>query len=228
MFTGARMFDLSASLFALPVSMHPWLLAFVMMCVVVMICCSGVLIHRDITRFEIHLEVLAIASLAMVGLTVALDGFQAILASLAVATILGFTTDMIRRRRPGSMGGGDPWVFAALGLAGSATHIIPVVIMAGLLSFIVATAYSLARGKRFLRSMFPAALALVPAMLIGVGLQLVDALDVIALPTDYWRLSLSPDMSITLLAMGFILTVYRAIHRRCSMKGEHLCHIIMF
>ncbi|MCY4306158.1 MAG: hypothetical protein OXC62_15490 [Aestuariivita sp.] len=172
------------------------------------------LLHRDITRFEIHIESLAIAGITMLVLTLVLSGLRELMASLAIALTLGLTTEAIRRLKPSRMGAGDPWGFAALGCAGSAAHIIPVVMLTGVVSIMTAAAYSVARGKRCLHSMFPAAIALVPAMLMGVLLQLLDAVGVTILLSDIWHLSLSFELSITLLVIGGVVTVgYWISHR---------------
>ena len=164
-----------------------------------------VVLWRDLTRFEIDFAALALASLPMLALTLLLSGPEAALAALAVAALFGTLAEAVRRLRPGRMGAGDPWAFAALGLAAGPDHAIVTLLTCSLLCLVTSITWSLRRGKRLFRSMFPAALALVPAMAIAVALRFADAGGVLPPLMDRQAVPLSPETAGLLVVAAAVL-----------------------
>ena len=134
----------------------------------------GVVLRRDLTRFEVDYGALGVAAGAMLALILWRAGPLGALEALAIATLPGLVAEALRRYRPGRMGAGDPWLFAALGLAAGPDYMLVTLIAACLLGCVVALVCSRLRGRCLFGSMVPAALALVPAMALAITLRLVD------------------------------------------------------
>ena len=133
------------------------------------------LLWRDLTRFEIDFAAVVMFSLSTCCLILLFSGPEAVRGALAVAALFGTVTEAMRRLWPGRIGAGDPWLFAAFGLVAGPEHLKLVLAVTILLSLGTALCWSLARGKRLFRSMFPAALAFVPAMALALILRFPDA-----------------------------------------------------
>lgn len=174
----------------------------VMLCLIVLVPALIACLVTDLKRFEIHLEALGVASGAVVLLIGLLSGVWAVIAALSVALLLGTLATILHRLRPGRMGAGDPWIFAALGLFAGPDHILPTVLVCAVASLLVAGTYSIRRGKRLFRSAFPAAVAVVPAMTGALLLRWQDVTGWHLLDTDALRLSLSPDTALQMLVIS--------------------------
>ncbi len=115
----------------------------------------------DARRFEVSPPLGGVLAAAVLALLWLGGGRVAALDALVAATVAGGVTWMVTVLRPGRIGHGDIWLLAALGLV-AGTSLLPLALalfMAGCV--VTAAAWSAARGKRPLRSMFPGA---IPAM----------------------------------------------------------------
>lgn len=137
--------------------------------------CLARVVWQDLRRFEIDFAALGGATFAMLSLIVMLDGLTGALDALATGALFGCVADALRRPLPGAMGAGDPPLFAALGVAAGFAYFLPALVACALFSLLAAMVYAHARGKRLFRSMFPAAVALVPAIILALVLRLLDA-----------------------------------------------------
>ena len=133
--------------------------------------CLAHVLWRDLKRFEIDFGALGAATLVMLPLVLMLDGVSGLLDALAMGALSGCGVETLRRVMPGRMGAGDPPLFAVLGLAAGPAYALAVLLITVVLSFCVALAWARARGRSLRRAMFPAALALVPAMALALLLR---------------------------------------------------------
>ena len=157
---------------------------------------------HDLRRFEIDFAALGVAALAMGALIVLLEGPQAALAAVALAALVGACTAAVRCRRPSGMGAGDPWLFAGLGLAGGPEHLVLVTAAGAVLGLAAARAWARARGKRLFRSMFPAAICIVPAMGLGLMARGLSAAQSLPAGLERLALPLGPMEALALLALS--------------------------
>ena len=81
----------------------------------------------------------------------------------------------MHRWRPGKIGRGDIWLMAFAGFVAGPDHAAPVLVAFCILCVLTAGAYSLARGKGFFRSMFPAALPGMATAALALALRLWEA-----------------------------------------------------
>lgn len=125
--------------------------------------CLGFLIIEDMRRFEIKLELLP--------LTVALGIFLAVQSGIELNDILagglvwGVPVALYYWMCPGRIGRGDIWLFATAGFCFGISGSLFGAIVFGLVSVVTAWAYAYARGKRFGRSIYPAAVPTCIALL---------------------------------------------------------------
>lgn len=137
--------------------------------------CLALVMRHDLVRFEIDFVALGVAALFMVPLILMCHGFTDALDALAMGALFGCASEALRRVMPGRMGAGDPPLFAVLGLAAGPAYAVVVLLIVMVVSFCVALAWARARGRSLRRAMFPAALALVPAMVMALILRAADA-----------------------------------------------------
>jgi len=135
----------------------------------------AVVLWRDLDAFEVDFLALGAAALGILGLVVLLDGIEGAVSALALAALFGTVAEAARWLRPGLMGAGDAWLFAALGLAAGPGHAVPALVLLTIFGLLAALHWSRVRGKRPFRSMFPAAVAFVPAMAAALALRLIEA-----------------------------------------------------
>ena len=182
-------------------SVAPWLaiisMALIMMCVMGPI----LLLRRDIRYFEIDFTILAAVSAAMLLLIMIWSGWREVLASLAFGTLFGAIVESGRRLRPRQMGQGDPWALAALGLAAGPSYALAGVVSLVLFGILAALTYSIIRGKGWFRSMFPMALAFIPAIWVVLGLRAIAAYEWMSLPTALMPMQLTLEVSIAVIAV---------------------------
>ncbi|WP_419738557.1 prepilin peptidase [Ruegeria sp.] len=143
------------------------------------LCCTGVALlamaciaWHDCRRFEIHFEGLGLATLALVPVLLVAGGRSAVPDALLGAGLFGGATWIARRLHPARLGRGDIALMAFLGFVAGREGAVPVLAALCLFSALTAALYSIARGKRLFRSMFPAALPAMPAAALGLGLRL--------------------------------------------------------
>ena len=119
----------------------------------------------DVQRFEIHPGLLlAVVAPAMAAI-VLLEGLAALSLSAATGALLGGTAFLAASLWPGRIGQGDIGLIGSLGVVGGPEFLPLLLLVFTLFAALTSAAYSLARGKRLFRSMFPAAL---PAMAAAV------------------------------------------------------------
>ena len=135
----------------------------------------ALVVLRDVRIFEIDFALLAIAALNTGVVVLAVDGPGALGGAMASALVIGLITAALCYWRPGWLGQGDIRLMAFVGLAAGPEH-MPVTMVAFLaVAVLTSAAYSLARGKRLFRSMFPAALPAMGAAAIALVLRLSES-----------------------------------------------------
>ena len=123
--------------------------------------------RHDYRTFEIHYGMLAFSTCAMVLLIALMEGINALAGSFLTAAILGGATLCIQWFYPGKIGIGDIPLMAFIGFV-SGDETVWVVLALIIFSTMTAAVYSIQRGKKLFKSMFPMAL---PGMLAaGFGL----------------------------------------------------------
>ncbi|MXX91114.1 MAG: hypothetical protein F4213_05585 [Boseongicola sp. SB0677_bin_26] len=146
---------------------------------------------RDLRFFVIDYVPLAAVTALMAIIVVLLEGTMALLPSFAIGTGSATVAALARRVWRRGMGSGDPWIFGTLGIAAGPEHLVPALTCLCTLACAISAAWSLSRGKRLFRSMFPVGAAMYPAMAFGMALRLWNAsgtmpptLDLTSMPMD--------------------------------------------
>lgn len=194
-------------------SIEPPLLLIMAFCTALVLFAMAFIAWQDCRRFEIHLELLALATLALVPVILVTDGLYGILDALITAALFGGSTWIACRLRPGRIGRGDIFLLAFLGFVAGRDEAVPVLAALGLFCILTAAGYSIARGKRLLRSMFPAALPGMGASVLALGLRFVG-------PADWDTSPLAPalttarDVLIAVIMLATAFLVGMAFERR--------------
>ncbi|MCY4288587.1 MAG: hypothetical protein OXC63_08340 [Aestuariivita sp.] len=181
-------------------TMAPWLAIFSLPLMLMCLMGAILLLRHDIRYLEIDFTILAAVSVAILLLIVIWSGWRDALASLAFGILFGAITEAVRRLRPSQMGQGDPWALAALGLAAGPSYAIVSVVSLVVFGSFAAITYSLIRGKGWFRSMFPMALAFIPAIWVVVSLRAIAAYEWVPLPSALMPMQLTLEVSITIIA----------------------------
>lgn len=170
----------------------------------------GYLAVEDMRRFEIKLELLPF--IGLIGMWLVLQSGTPLWGALAGALVWGISVAVIHGCRPSSVGLGDIWLFGALGLClGIMDSLFGVIVFAAA-SFGTAWGYSYARGKRFCRSIYPAA---VPACVVLLAVCCLRAFNTFVAQQG---LSLGSVAMLGLAPVGFALGV--TIHMYVTTKLE--------
>ena len=136
--------------------------------------CLGILWCEDIARFEIKLEVLPVVALCGAGLALAWGSSWL---SLLLGGLVWFIPSLIvQRLRPSGLGMGDIWLFGTAGLVFGIEYSVFAGLLLGALAVVTAWIYARARGKAFGRSMFPAAVPMVIAIVVVLQWRVFGAL----------------------------------------------------
>ena len=125
----------------------------------------------DMRRFEIDL----MSAFRLFAVTLAVSALTS--QAMLTATLLGaaasaavfLITRLIKR---GALGLGDLYLYGAAGAVAGVYHLPVLLIAAAVLGGVVSHSYALARGKSYLFSAYPAALAFGPAMMIAAFIRL--------------------------------------------------------
>lgn len=128
--------------------------------------------YWDAKTFEINYEVLGIAPWCYVAFLIATNGN--LISAIFGAAIMFAVALLIHRVFRRLMGMGDYALYAFMGLV-AGVELLPFLVVAnGVFSTITAALYSVQRGKRLFRSMFPAAVPGMAAAMLCVILPLVE------------------------------------------------------
>ena len=133
-----------------------------------------VIIHTDITRFEIDPSAIATASLCIISVYLSL-GFD-LLSHFAAVIVMFAVSFVVHRLYHRGFGLGDYYLFAFMGLVSGLEHLALLIVLNAIFSTITALYYSQIRGKRMFRSVFPAA---VPGILAAVLVLVVQLLELV-------------------------------------------------
>ena len=137
--------------------------------------CLGILWCEDIARFEIKLEVLPVVALCGAGLALAWGSSWL---SLLLGGLVWFIPSLIvQRLRPSGLGMGDIWLFGTAGLVFGIEYTIFGGLLFGAFAVVSAWIYARARGKAFGRSMFPAAVPMVIAIVVVLQWRVLSTLN---------------------------------------------------
>ena len=134
---------------------------------------------HDYRTFEIDFAMLAIATFAVLPVIVVTEGLLALPGTLLIAGIFGCATWIAQRLKPGKIGLGDISLMAFIGFAAGPHEAVPVLAALVLFCVLTAAAYSIRRGKRLFKSMFPMALPGMIAAALALGLRFAEP--------DDWR-----------------------------------------
>ena len=166
----------------------------------------GFLALEDMRRFEIKLELLPITG--VIGMWLAFQSGVPLSDIVGGGAIWGSFVALFYWLNRGSIGQGDIWLFSTAGLCFGVSDSLAGALVFGVASIATAWAYSYARGKRFGRSIYPAA---VP---VSVALLAVCAMRMIA---DMGANSSGPAMTFVMLglpvagvALGISINMYVA------------------
>ena len=143
----------------------------------------------DIQRFEIHPGLLLAVVAPALATIVLLEGVAAMSWSAAAGALAGGTAFLAACLWPGRLGQGDIGLLGSLGVVGGPEFLPVLLLLFAILAALTSAAYSLARGKRLFRSMFPAALpamaAAVPVFAARVGAGFWPDSTLARIPKDY-------------------------------------------
>lgn len=131
-----------------------------------------VIIHTDVTRFEIDLSAIAFASLCVISVYSSL-GFD-LLSHFAAAAAMFVISFIVHRLYHRGFGLGDYYLFVFMGLVSGLEYLVFLIVLNAIFSAITALHYSRIRGKRMFRSAFPAAL---PGVFAAVSVLVVQLLE---------------------------------------------------
>ena len=134
----------------------------------------GFLALEDMRRFEIKLELLPVTGI--IGMWLALQSGVPLWDIVAGGAIWGSFVGLFYWFNRGSIGQGDIWLFATAGLCFGVSDSLAGALVFGAASVATAWAYSYARGKRFGRSIYPAAVPVSVALLAVFTLRVITAL----------------------------------------------------
>ncbi len=144
--------------------------------------------YWDVRTFEINYEVLGIAPWCYLAFLIASEG-NLISAIFAGCVMFGVAL-LIHRVFHQLMGMGDYVLYAFIGLV-AGVELLPLLVVANAaFSTLTAAIYSLKRGKRMFRSMFPAALPGMAAAMLCLMLPLVEVAFNITIPLGWLRIDL--------------------------------------
>ena len=134
---------------------------------------------HDYWTFEIDYAMLTVATFAVLPVILVMEGLPALPAALLTAGIFGGATWIAQRLKPGKIGLGDIPLMAFIGFVAGPYESVPVLAALVLFCVLTAAAYSIKRGKRIFKSMFPMALPGMVAAALGLGLRFAGS--------DDWR-----------------------------------------
>ena len=126
---------------------------------------------HDYRTFEIDYAMLAVAAIAVLPVIVVTEGFPSLSGALLIAGIFGGATRVAQWLKPGKVGIGDTPMMAFIGFTAGPHEAIPVMAAFVLFCVLTAAAYSIRRGKRLFKSMFPMALPGMVAAAVALGLR---------------------------------------------------------
>jgi hypothetical protein len=131
-----------------------------------------VIIHTDVTRFEIDPSAIAAASLCIISVYLLL-GFD-LLSHFAAVIVMFAVSFVIHRLYHRGFGLGDYYLFAFMGLVSGLEHLGMLIVLNAIFSTFTSMYYSQIRGKRMFRSVFPAALPGILAAVLVLVVQLLE------------------------------------------------------
>ena len=134
----------------------------------------GFLALEDMRRFEIKLELLPVTGI--IGMWLALQSGLPLWDILAGGAIWGSFVALFYWFSRGSIGQGDIWLFATAGLCLGVSDSLAGALVFGAASIATSWAYSHARGKRFGRSIYPAAVPVSVALLAVCAMRMITDL----------------------------------------------------
>ena len=173
--------------------MNPFFPAFNVesMTLAVMIICGSLALfamfyvaRHDCKTFEIHYMMLFVATLAVLPVIAAAEGMLALPGTLFTGIIYGGMTWIAQQLRPGKIGMGDIPLIGFISLVSGPHIMIPAFVILLILSTITSAAYSIRRGKRLFKSMFPMALPGMLTAALALGLRLNWPIDLRFWPID--------------------------------------------
>ena len=126
---------------------------------------------HDCRTFEIDYAMLAIATVAVLPVIIVTGGLPSVSGALLIAGIFGGATRIAQWLKPGKVGIGDTPMMAFIGFTAGPNEAIPVMAVFVLFCVLTAAAYSIRRGKRLFKSMFPMALPGMVAAAVALGLR---------------------------------------------------------
>ena len=149
---------------------------------------------HDYRTFEIDYAMLALATFAVLPVIIVTGGLPSLPGALLIAGIFGGATRIAQWLKPGKIGLGDIPLMAFIGFAAGPHESIAVLAAFVLFCVLTSAAYSISRGKRLFKSMFPMALPGMIAAALALGLRFAGP--------DDWRSGLIVE---TLLGAGDVL-----------------------
>ena len=152
---------------------EPITLAIIVICGSLALFAMSCVAWHDCRTFEIDYMILLIATLAVLPVIVATEGVLALPGTLVTAVICGGVTWLGQHLRPGKIGMGDIPLMGFIGLVSGPDIAIFALVALVIFSALTSAAYSIRRGKRMFRSMFPMALPGMLAAALALGLRLV-------------------------------------------------------
>lgn len=131
----------------------------------------------DIRSFEIDPIALVAVLLASAAAIYLAEGLEGLSTSFLVAVFTAGIAALALWMRPAAIGQGDIGLFGALGLIGGMAYLPLLLVLMLVFASMTSASYSLTRGKRLFRSMFPAALpamaAAIPIFVTRIGAALL-------------------------------------------------------
>lgn len=132
----------------------------------------AVIIHTDVTRFEIDPMAIVTGSVCVVSTILAL-GID-LTSHLAAAIVMFAVSFIVHRLYHRGFGLGDYYLFTFMGLVSGLEHLVMLIVANAIFAALCALYYSHIRGKRMFRSAYPAALAGIPATFLVLTDQLIE------------------------------------------------------
>ena len=132
---------------------------------------------HDCRTFEIDYILLLIATLLVLPVIVVAEGVSALSGALVTAMICGGVTWLGQKFRPGKIGMGDIPLMGFIGLVAGPDNTFLVLVALVVFSALTSAAYSIRRGKRLFKSMFPMALPGMLAATLALGLRFIEPVD---------------------------------------------------
>ena len=134
--------------------------------------CLSLIWLEDLRRFEIKLEVLPV--LVALSFFIALHMEMAWQGMLLGGLAWTLPAALYQRLRPSALGQGDIWLFGVAGTFFALQDALLGAVVFALFSVLSAYCYARARGKTFGRSIYPAAMPTVIAMLCVLEWRLIE------------------------------------------------------